>query len=79
MWCAKGRYMVCGEGVRPKCCNSGGNHSVAYWVCDVQRREAVKMAGQENQVKEHGRDKRQVVMNVGQDDKRKLWIEKKKL
>lgn len=24
-------YGKCGEGVKPKCCNCGGNHGVAYW------------------------------------------------
>lgn len=28
-----------GEGVKPKRCNCGGNHSVAFWGCEVIKRE----------------------------------------
>lgn len=41
--------------------------------------EAVKMAGQERLDKEHGYNNRQRVVNREQDDKRKMWEEKKKL
>ena len=28
-----------GKGMQPKCCNYGGNHSVAYGGCEVMERE----------------------------------------
>lgn len=33
-------YEKCGEGVEPRCCSCGGKHSVAYWGCEVLRKEA---------------------------------------
>ena len=84
----------CGEGVRVKCCNCGGNQSEAYWGCEVMRREvevqqirrkekityaeAVRIAGQEKQSKDAGYNKEQMAAEE-KLDKKKTWIEKKKL
>lgn len=32
-------YGECRPNIKPKCCNCGGEHSVAYWGCDAMRRE----------------------------------------
>ena len=86
-------YGKCGEGVKPRCCNCGGSHSVAYWGCEVLKREvevqqirvrgkvsyaeAVKMAGQKRQVEGEGGREIEVVKQ--QQEKQKVWREKKNL
>lgn len=34
-------YGKCGVGVRPKCCSCGGEHSVAFWGCEVMKQQTV--------------------------------------
>lgn len=86
-------YGNCGEEVRPKCCSCGGNHSVAFWGCEVMKKE-VKV--QQIRVKENisysetvKRSKREKesqkreYMNKGtrevQQEQNEQWEEKKKV
>lgn len=76
-------YGKCGTGVKPKGCNCGGEHSVAYWGCEAMRREitvqrikvsgkvsyaeAVKRARQENGIGNQQNREKQMMTSIVRD------------
>lgn len=103
--CVKGRedvqcskdheYGKCGVGVKPKCCNCGGEHSVVFWGCEVLRQqtviqktrvlqrvtyaEACKMVEQDRQIGKHRVEEKKVMVKVMEIVERKIEEEKKKM
>lgn len=87
-------YGKCGEGVKPKCCHCGGDHSAAYWGCEIMKREvevqqvrmkekvsyaeAVKKTQKVEQQKSEVGRKEQNVENVQEKEQRE-WNEKRKI
>lgn len=84
---------MCGANTKPKCCNCGGEHSVAYWGCKVIKREvavqqirvkekvsyaeAVKRTGREK-VAEQGRGGREEIAESIAQQVEKMILEKMK-
>ncbi|XP_067275529.1 uncharacterized protein [Pseudorasbora parva] len=83
-------YGKCGEEVRPKCCNCGGSHSVAFWGCEVMRKEVkiqqiktkeklsyVEAVKRTEQEKEQSRGHVREVREC-QQEKKEQWEEERK-
>ena len=82
-------YGKCGTGVKPKCCNCGGEASVAYWGCEAMKRGitgqqitshvgAAKRAGPGNiSGKQQNREK-QAMTSIVQEIEKKMLEERKR-
>jgi len=80
--------------VKPKCCNCGGEHNVAYWGCEAMKREitvqqmkvnekisyaeAARRAGKENGSGIQQRREKEVVTDIVQEIEKKMVEEKKR-
>jgi len=88
-------YGKCGTGVKPKYCNCGGEHSVAYWGCEAMKKEitvqqmkvnekisyaeAARRAGKENGSGKQQNREKQVVTDIGQEIEKRMVEGKKRL